>query len=109
MADSLRSPTLARKRRARWWRKHIPLAYVLLLGAFTLVFLGVRLIDRKLPGWLTALGVSPSGMNLLIGTAWCGLGVLGLSRKGKQVRPTLVYSLCLLGGVLTLAKALGFY
>jgi hypothetical protein len=109
MTDPFRAAKLARKQRTKWWREHIPLAYAIVLGAFGFLFLVVHLIDRRLPGWLTALGVSPSGVNLLIGTAWCGLGAWGLRTKGNGTGLTLLYVLCLLGGVLTLATALGFF
>jgi hypothetical protein len=35
---------------------------------------GARLLERRLPEWPT-LGVSPSGVNLLIGTVWCRIRV----------------------------------
>jgi hypothetical protein len=86
MTDPFRTAKLARKNRTKWWRQHIALAYIILTSAFALVFLTVRLIDRKLPEWLTALGVSPSGVNLIIGTAWCGLGLWGIRTKGNGGR-----------------------
>jgi len=109
MPDPFRAANSARKQRKKWWREHIPLAYATVIGVWALLFLGARLIDRSLPGWLTALGVSPSGVNLLMGTAWCGLAVWGLSTKGNGTGLTLLYVLCLLGGALTLATALGFF
>ena len=109
MTDPFRTAKLARKKRTKWWRQHIALAYIILTSAFALVFLTVRLIDRKLPEWLTALGVSPAGVNLLIGTAWCGLGLWGIRTKGNGAGLMVVYALCMLGGVLTLAKALQLF
>jgi hypothetical protein len=108
MPDPFRAANLARKRRTKWWREHIPLAYLTVLSVWTLLFLSVCLIDRRLPRWLTAFGVSPSGVNLLIGTAWCGRGVWGICPKGNGTALTLLHMLCLMGGLLTLAKALGF-
>jgi hypothetical protein len=106
MTDVFRAAQQARKRRTTFWREHIPLAYVTVLGSFALLFLGVNVIDRKLPGWLAALGLSPSGVNLIIGTVWCGLGIWGLRSKDNGTALTLLNVLCLLGGVATLAKAL---
>jgi predicted membrane-bound mannosyltransferase len=109
MTDAFRAAKLARKKRTKWWREHDALAGVILLSAFAVVFLCIRFVDMRLPGWLTALGVSPSGVNLFFGTAACALGVWGLRSKGNGVGLTLVYVLCLLEGVLSLAKALAFF
>jgi hypothetical protein len=105
MTDPFKAAKLARKRRTKWWREHIALAYIVVTSSFALVFFSVRLVDRKLPGCLTALGVTPSGVDLIIGTAWCGLGLWGIRAKGNGVGLIVVYGLCLLGGLLTLAKA----
>jgi len=80
-----------------------------LIGAFVVIYLGVSFIDRRLPRWLIALGVSPSGVNLLLGTVWCALGIWGI-RTGKDygIGWILMCVLCLLGGILTLAKAFTF-
>ena len=60
--------------------------------------------------YLAALGVSPSGVNLLLGTAWWGLGVWGIrSEKGNGAGWILLYVLCLLGGILTLSKAFALF
>jgi predicted membrane-bound mannosyltransferase len=109
MTDAFRAAKLARKRRTKWWREHDALAGVILLSAFAVVFLCIRFVDLRLPGWLTALGVSPSGVNLFFGTAACALGVWGLRSKGNGVGLTLVYVLCLLEGVFSLAKAFAFF
>jgi len=110
MTDSFSAAKLARKRRTKWWRQHIAFAYVILIGAFVVIYLEVALIGRRAPGWLAALGVSPSGVNLLLGTAWCGLGVWGIrSGKGNGAGWFLLYVLCLLGGIFTLAKAFAFF
>jgi hypothetical protein len=105
MTNPLRTAKLARERGTKWWRQHIALAYIILTSAFALAFLIVRLIDRKLPEWLSALGVSPSGVNLLIGTAWCGLGLWGIRTRGNGAGVIVIYVLCMFGGVLMLAKA----
>ncbi len=104
MTDPFKAAKLVR-RRTKWWREHIAFAYIVVTSSFALVFFSVRLIDRGLPEWLTALGASPSGVNLIIGTAWFGLGLWGIRARGNGVCLIVVYVLCLLGGVLTLAKA----
>jgi hypothetical protein len=109
MTDAFRAAKLARKKRTKWWRDHNALAGVILLSAFAVVFLGIRFVDLRLPGWLTALGVSPSGVNLLFGTASCALGVWGIRTKGNTAGLTLVYVLCPLQGVFSLAKAFAFF
>lgn len=109
MTDSFRTVKLTRKKRAKWWSQHIPLAYVAVIGVFVLIYLGVAFIDRRLPRWLIALGVSPSGVNLLLGTVSCGLGVWGIrARKGLGGGWLFIFVLCLVGGILTLAKAFAF-
>lgn len=109
MTDSFKTAKLARKRRAKWWSQHIPLAYATLIGFFVVICLGLAFIDRRMPGWLIALGVSPSGVNLLLGTVSCGLGIWGIrARKGYGTGWVVIFVLCLLGGILTLAKAFAF-
>ena len=74
-----------------------------------MIYLGVSFIDRRLPRWLIALGVSPSGVNLLLGTVWCALGIWGIrTGKGYGMGWIVIFVLCLLGGILTLAKAFAF-
>ena len=104
--SSFRTAKLARKQRVKWWREHIALAYATLIFFFAVTYFVVALLSRQLPGWLTALGVSPSGVNLLLGTVWCGLGIWGL-RTGTRYGTgwIVLYTLCVLGGMLTLAKA----
>ena len=58
MTDPFKAVKLVRKRRTKWWREHIAFAYIVVTSSFALVFFSVRLIDRRLPEWLTALGVS---------------------------------------------------
>jgi hypothetical protein len=109
MPDAFRTAKLARKQRVKWWRNHIALAYITLICFFVVTYVVVALLDRHLPLWLATLGVSPSGVNLLLGTVWCGLGIWGL-RTGTRYGAgwIVLYTLCLLGGVLTLGKAFGF-
>jgi hypothetical protein len=109
MTDSFRTAKLARKRRAKWWGEHPALAYATLTGFFVVIYLGVAFVDRRTPGWLTALGVSPSGVKLILGTVSCGFGIWGIrARSGKGTGWVVLYALCLLGGILTLAKAFAF-
>jgi hypothetical protein len=109
MTDAFRAAKLARKKRTKWWREHDALAGVILLSGFAVVFLCIRFVDLRLPGWLTAFGVSPSGVDFLFGTAACALGVWGIRTKSNGAGLTLVYVLCLLQGVFSLAKAFAFF
>ena len=109
MTDSFRTAKLARKQRVKWWSQHIPLAYVTVIGLFVLIYLSVAFIERRSPRWLISVGVSPSGVNLLLSTVWCGLGISGVrARKDLGAGWLLISVLCLMGGLLTLAKALAF-
>ena len=109
MTDSFRAPKLARKQRVKWWSQHIPLAYVTVIGLFVLIYLSVAFVELRLPRWLISVGVSPSGVNLLLGTVWCGLGIWGVrARKDLGAGWLLISVLCLMGGLLTLAKAFAF-
>jgi uncharacterized membrane protein YfcA len=81
MADAFTAANTARKRRIRWWREHIALAYVVVIGSFVVVALIVHFINRSLPRWLTAIGVSPSGVNLLLGILWCAVGAWAFARS----------------------------
>ena len=109
MADSFRTAKSARKRRTKWWGQHLLLAYGTLIASFIVIYLGVAFVDRRTPGWLTALGVSPSGVKLILGTVACGFGIWGVrARRGKGTGWLVLYALCLLGGILTLAKAFAF-
>jgi len=106
---SFRAAKLARKKRAKWWSEHIPLAYATLTAAFILIYVCVRFVDQRIPRWLRALGVSPSGVSLITGTVSCGFGIWGLrAMKDKGAAWVVIYSLCLLGGILSLAKAFSF-
>jgi hypothetical protein len=110
MTDSFRAAKLVRKKQQKWWSHHIPLAYAVLTSLFLLVYLSVAFVDRHVTGWLTTLGVSPSGVNLLIGTVSCCLGIWGIrSRRGLGTAWVVIFAWCLLSGIVTLAKALSFF
>ena len=110
MTDSFRTAKLARKRRQNWWSHHVPLAYAFLISVFLLIYLSVAFVDRHVTGWLTNLGVSPSGVSLFIGTVSCCLGIWGIrSRRGLGTAWVVIFAWCLLSGIATLAKALSFF
>ncbi len=104
--DTYRAARLARKRRTRWWREHIVFAYIFLLTVFLVGWAAFGYLDRELPRWLTAIGVTPSGIKLIIGTISCGVGAWGVSKmRSYGAVVTAMYVLCLLSGLLTIAKA----
>ena len=110
MTDSFSAAKLARKKRQKWWGHHIPLAYAVLISLFLAIYFGVAIVDRHITGWLTTLGVSPSGVNLLIGTLSCGLGIWGIrSRLGLGTAWVVIFAWCLLSGIVALAKAFSFF
>jgi hypothetical protein len=110
MTDSFSAARLARKNERSGGVSTSRSHTSFLIGAFGVIYLGVALIGRRAPGWLAAIGVSPAGVNLLLGTAWCGLGVWGIrSEKGNGAGWILLYVLCLLGGILTLSKAFALF
>jgi hypothetical protein len=79
------------------------------ISFFVVIYIAVAFIDRNAPRWLRTLGVTPSGVNLLLGTAYCGLGIWGLKdARGIGTVWIVLYVLCLLGGILNLLKAFGF-
>src|SRR5215469_6362679 len=109
MTDSFRAAKLARKRRQKWWSRHIPLAYAVLISLVLAIYLGVGFVNRHMTGWLTTLGVSPSEVNLVIGTVSCGLGIWGIrSKRGLGTGWALIFAWCLLSGIVALAKAFSF-
>jgi hypothetical protein len=123
MNDVFRAAQLARKKRIKWWREHSLLAHAVVIGTLLVAYIGFALVIRGVPKpsffalfsdgpwgkWLAALGVTPSGINLLLGTAWCGLGVWGIrTQRAYGLGLILMYALCLLSGMLTLAKAFAF-
>jgi uncharacterized membrane protein YfcA len=108
MADAFTAANAARKRRTKWWRQHIALAYVTLIGSFVAVSLIVHFVNRGLPRWLTAIGVSPSGVNLLLGTVWCAIGAWGIRTQRANAPLLLLNALCLLAGIILLARSFSF-
>jgi hypothetical protein len=107
--DEFRAARLKRKRRSKWWRKHIPLAYATLIGMFAILYFVSGLIFRNLPILLRRLGVTPSGVNLLLGSVSLGLGIWGLSRnRDFGMAWVFIYVLCVAGGILNMLKAFGF-
>jgi hypothetical protein len=99
----------AEEKRQKWWSQHIPLAYAFLTGLFILIYLSVTFVDRRITGWLITLGASPSVVNLILGTASCGLGLWGIGhRQGLGTGWIVMFMWCLLGGILMLAKAFAF-
>ena len=108
MTNSFKNAKLARKKQTKWWSQHIPLAYATVIGAFVVIYLVVDFVYRRTPGWLTAFGVSRSGVNLLLGTVLCGLGVWGIRTQKANGAWLILSVLCLLSGILTLAKAFAF-
>jgi len=104
--DEFHSTKLARKKRTKWWGEHIVLAYVVVTGSLAVIFLGIHSIDKHLPGWLASLGVTPSGVYLILGTLWCAAGVWGI-RMWKEIGFSwLVLNVwCLLTGIVMLGRA----
>ena len=49
MADAFTAANTARKRRIRWWREHIALAYVVVIGSFVVVTLIVHFMKLLNP------------------------------------------------------------
>ena len=110
MMDEFHSKKLARKKRARWWGDHGLLAYAVLTGIFAFIYFAIAAFYRHLPSWLTSLGVTPSGVELIIGTLLCALGVWGIPKQKKYGPGWLIqFVLCLLSGVLMLGRAFGIF
>lgn len=110
MTDSQRAAKLARKKRQKWWRHHILLAYAVTSSAFLTIYLGLAFVDRHVAGWLITIGISPSEVNLLIGTVSCVLGIWGM-RSSRELGTVwiVIFAWCLLSGVLALGKAFAFF
>lgn len=97
----------ASRRRTKWWRHHIALAYAAIIAAYLLAYLGIAVVGHQAPRILTALGASPSAVNLITGALSCAVGAWGIRQRISTVW-TILFALCFLGGVLSLAKALAF-
>jgi hypothetical protein len=110
MPESFSAAKLARKKRRKWWGHHIPLAYAVLTGLLLAIYLGVAFVDRHVTNWLTNFGISPSGVNLFIGTVSCGLGIWGIrSGRGLGTAWFVIFAWCLLSGIVALAKAFSIF
>lgn len=108
--DEFHSRKLARKRQSKWWGDHAVLAYVVLTGIFAFIYVAFAAIDKHLPGWLASLGVTRSGVELIIGTLLCAIGVWGIPKQKKYGLGWLIqFVLCLLSGVLMLGRAFGIF
>ena len=106
MTDDFRTTRLLRKKQQKWWREHIPLAYVVAGSLFLATYLTATFGYRSLPKLLTAVGMTPSGVDFVFGVICCALGIWGL--RNRRIRGSLwivLFALCLFGGVLTLLKA----
>jgi hypothetical protein len=108
--DEFHSTKLARKKRRKWWGDHVVLAYLALAGIFAFLYVAISAIDKRLPGWLASLGVTPSGVQLIMGTLSCAIGVWGI-RKHKEFGLSwlILYVLCLLSGMLMLGRAFAIF
>ena len=76
---------------------------------FALLYLVSLFIFGNLPTLLRRLGVTPSGVSLLLGTVSLGLGIWGLRRnRDFGMGWVFIYLLCVAGGILNMLKAFGF-
>jgi cell division protein FtsW (lipid II flippase) len=108
MADAFRTARLIRKKRTKWWRDHIPLAYAVLIASLVTFYIAAAFVDHSMPRWLRNIGVTPSGLYLLVGTGYCALGIWGLREaRARRTWWIVLYVLCLLGGGLNLLRAFG--
>lgn len=106
--EQFRTAKLKTKRRMRWWRSHIPLAYAVVATIFAVMYVAAMLIDRNAEHRLRSIGVSPAARNLMFGVAYCALGIWGLKRGSKGMGWSVLYGLCLAGGIFSLVKVLSF-
>ncbi len=110
MMDEFHSSKLTRKKRRKWWGDHVVLAYFVLSGLFGFFFVTTAVIDRHLPSWLASLGVTPSGVNLIVGTLWCAAGVWGIRKHKEYGFGWLALNvLCFLSGMLILGRAVDIF
>ena len=107
MSDPFIAAQRKRKRWTKWWRKHIVLANVVVIGSLIVLYLIVFAIDQ-VPGWVVRLGVGPSGVALVAGTISCGFGVVGMLPP-RNVASVLAGALCLMGGIVALARGFGLF
>jgi hypothetical protein len=110
MIDTLKAARLASKKRNRYWRNHITLAYTIAVAVVLIYLCVVFLLLPRIPNWLTVLGVTPSGVNLILGTISCGFGVWGVTRREELGTVSiLVSALVLLGGIVSIARAFALW
>jgi hypothetical protein len=108
MSDPFIEAQRKRKRRTKYWREHVVLAYAVLIGATMLYFLLIVVLDRT-PAWLVKVGfLGPSGAWLLSGTISCGFGVLGLSHP-RTTTSVIAGAFCSMAGMIALARAFGMF
>jgi len=107
MTDPFIEAQRKRKRRTRYWREHIVLAYAVVIGIM-MVFYSLIFVVNRTPVWLMQLGVGPSGVWLVSGTISCGFGVLGL-RHPRTTTSTIAGVFCLVVGAIALARAFGLF
>jgi hypothetical protein len=79
--DDFGTARLLRKKRQKWWRGHIPLAYAVAGSVFLAIYLIATVGYRCLPKLLTALGMTPSGIDFVFGVIYCALGIWGLQNR----------------------------
>ncbi len=108
MSDPFIEAQRKRKRRTKYWREHIVLAYAVVIGAAMLYLLLIVVADRT-PAWLMKLGfLGPSGAWLVSGTISCGFGVLGL-RHPRTTASAIAGAFCLMAGMGALARAFALF
>jgi hypothetical protein len=108
--DEFHSTKLASKKRRKWWGDHVVLAYVVLTGIIVLIYVAISTIDKHLPGWLASLGVTPSGVQLIMGTLSCAVGIWGIRKQKETGLGWLVVNvMCLLSGMLMLGRAFSIF
>ena len=106
--EQFRTARLSRKRRVRWWRSHVPLAYAVVTTIFAMTYVVAMLVDRNAEHWLRSIGLTPAELNLVFGVAYCTLGIWGLKRGHKGIGWAVLYGLCLASGILSFVKVLSF-
>jgi hypothetical protein len=106
MTDDFSAARQLRKRQQKWWREHIPLAYLVAGSVFLAIYLIATFGFRSLPKLLSAIGMTPSGVNFVFGVICCALGISGL--RNQRIKGSIwvvLFALCLFAGILTLLKA----
>jgi hypothetical protein len=105
--EAYRTAKLASKKREKWWGQHSTLSTIAAIAIVAAVYLSFHLIFGTMPRLLSALGVTPSGILLSLGTVFCGIGVCGLRRWREQSGIwLLIYVWCTLQGIVDLGRAM---